>query len=70
MTIEIAFGWWLAPASATVALVGGWRLFGVRMKPQGGGMFPDTVGALVELGGYLTAFLLSVIAWLVWALVA
>jgi hypothetical protein len=66
MTMTISFGWWLLPASVTVALLLGWRLFGARMEPQHGSMFPDALGAFVEAGGYLVAALLSVIAWLVW----
>lgn len=66
--VTIAFGWWLAPAILTIAFLAGWRVFGVRMQPQGGSMFPDTVGALVEMAGYLVAALLSTIAWLIWAL--
>jgi hypothetical protein len=33
-------------------------------------MFPDAGGALMEIGGYLVALLLSVIAWLAWALLS
>ncbi len=68
MSISVTLGWWLAPALLTIVLFSGWRLFGVRMQPQRGSMFPDMGGALMELGGYLAAAFLSVIAWLIWAL--
>lgn len=66
----ITFGWWLAPLAFTVFILAAWRLFGVRMQPSNGSMFPDAGGAILEIGGYLVAFLLSAIAWLVWALLA
>lgn len=70
MTFTIALGWWLAPMAFTIATLVCWRLFGVRMQPNNGGMFPDAGGALMEIGGYLFVLLLSAIAWLVWALLA
>lgn len=70
MSFTVFLGWWLAPAIFTVAIFLAWRLFGVRMQPSQGSMFPDAVGALMEMGGYLVALLLSVIAWLVWALLS
>lgn len=68
MDITISLGWWLLPLAITTLLLGGWRLFGVRMQPNNGGMFPDAGGALMELCGYIVAALLSVIVWLLWAL--
>lgn len=70
MSITIAAGWWIVPAVFTVALFAGWRLFGVRMEPSRGSMFPDAAGLLVEIGGYLVAALLAVIVWLLWAMLA
>jgi hypothetical protein len=67
MTFTLSVGWWLVPAIITIALLVGWRLFGVRMQPNRGSMFPDAGGALMELCGYLVATLLAVIAWLIWA---
>lgn len=66
--VTIPLGWWLVPALLTIVFFGGWRLFGVRMQPQRGSMYPDMGGGLIELGGYLVAALLAVMAWLVWAL--
>lgn len=68
MTFHVSLGWWLLPLSVTVFLIFGWRLFGVRMQPQRGSMFPDLGGALIEGGGYLVAVLLFVIVWLLWGL--
>lgn len=67
MTFTLNFGWWLAPALFTVTVMAAWRLFGARMRPQNGSMFPDVGGALMELLGYAIALLLSAIAWLIWA---
>lgn len=70
MTLSLTLGWWIAPATLTATLLTAWRLFGVRMQPNNGGMFPDMGGALMELLGYVVALLLSALAWLVWALSA
>jgi len=68
MTLHIAFGWWLAPAIVTLGLLAAWRIWGVRMQPNRGHLFPDIGGALFELCGYLGAGLVSAFAWLIWAL--
>jgi hypothetical protein len=67
MNIALSLGWWIAPAVITVALFTAWRLFGVRMQPNNGGMFPDAAGGMLEAGGYLVMALLAVIVWLIWA---
>jgi len=67
MTFYFTLGWWIAPALFTVALLVGWRLFGVRMD-KAYGPLPDCAGALFELLGYVVAALLAAIGWLVWAL--
>lgn len=68
MAISITLGWWLAPAAFTILILLAWRIWGVRMQPNNGSMFPDAAGALFELLGYVVAFLLASIAWLIWAL--
>jgi hypothetical protein len=68
MDISITLGWWLVPAVFTVAILLAWRIWGVRMQPNNGSMFPDAAGALFELLGYVVALLLAAVAWLVWAL--
>lgn len=67
-TFTIVLDWWLLPLAVTLASFIGWRLFGARMEPNRGGMFPDGFGAMMELGGYLVAALISTIAWLIWSL--
>ncbi len=66
MTITIGFGWWLVPAFVTIALIGGWDVFGIKMDRRAGGYFPDFAGGLMEAGGYAFAALFSIIAWLIW----
>jgi hypothetical protein len=68
MTFTISFGWWLVPAFVTVCAFSANRLFGARMGPQNGSMFPDIGGALMELLGYVAALAVSLLAWLIWAL--
>jgi hypothetical protein len=64
----ITLGSWLVPALITVALLLTVRLFGPRMQPQNGSMFPDMGGALIEALAYLAALIVSLLAWLIWAL--
>jgi hypothetical protein len=68
MDFHLSIGWWLLPLAITICLFAAHRMYGPRMAPGGGHMFPDALGAFFELGGYLLAALVSVIAWLVWAL--
>lgn len=68
MTLELSLGSWMLPAIFTFAAIGGWFWLGVKEQPRGGSMFPDFGGMLMEMGGYVIAILVSVIAWLVWAL--
>lgn len=69
MTFTIALGYWLIPVAITLALFLGWRLFGVRMQPQNGSMFPDVAGGLLEVGGYAVVVLLSIIVWLIYFII-
>lgn len=41
MTFTLSFGWWIAPCVLTVLLLGGWRVFGVRMQRNNGDSFLD-----------------------------
>ena len=66
--MTIVLGSWLVPAVITVALLIAVRLFGPRMQPQNGSMFPDMGGALLELLTYTAALIASLVAWLIWAL--
>lgn len=67
MTISI--GSWMIPAALMLLAFVGVRIFGPRMKPQDGGMFPDMGGALLELLCYALAAIFSLGVWLIWALV-
>lgn len=69
MTFTISFGWWMAPTLVTLlTFLAAWA-FGPKMQPQRGSMFPDIGGALMELLSYAAALVVSLLAWLVWALV-
>ena len=68
MDIHISLGWWLLPLAITIGGFAAVRMFGPRMAPQNGSMFPDALGGIMELGSYLVMALVSVIAWLIWAL--
>lgn len=69
MDVSISLGWWLLPLAMTTAAFIVVRVFGPRMQPQNGGMFPDMGGALMELLCYAVAAIFSLLAWLIWALV-
>ena len=65
MTITIGFGWWIAPAVITIIALG-WAAFMSR------DMGNDRFGAGAVIAGflYLIAAVVSLVAWLIWALVA
>ena len=68
MTLTLSAGWWLLPTFVTVASLVAVRIWGPRMQPQNGSMFPDLGGALLEGLFYAGALVLSLICWLAWAL--
>ena len=68
MTVTFGLGWWLLPTAVTIAAFVAVYLFGPKMRPNNGGMFPDVLGGIMELGSYLLAVVASLIAWLLWAL--
>ncbi|TIW11279.1 MAG: hypothetical protein E5V66_14030 [Mesorhizobium sp.] len=68
MTISIALGWWLAPAFITVVAFMAARLLGPRMRSNGG--IGEVVVGLMELLCYGAAAVVSLLAWLIWALAA
>ncbi|MEZ0212403.1 MAG: hypothetical protein ACAH27_05565 [Xanthobacteraceae bacterium] len=67
MAFTITIGWWALPAIFTILALACTRMFGPRMSPANGGMFPDIGGALAELACYAFAIIGSLIAWLIWA---
>lgn len=68
VSVYVSLGWWLAPALITLAAFVAVRIFGPRMRPNGG--LGEMVVGLLELLAYGAAALVSLIAWLIWALVA
>ncbi len=65
MEFTITFGWWLAPLAVTVgAFVAAHLANPTRTPPTGYGSIGDGLVALVEFG---FATIVSLIAWLVWA---
>jgi hypothetical protein len=68
--IQLSLGWWLAPLALTLLTFGCAMVFGPKMQPQRGSGYPDFGGALAELLKYAAAGNASLLAWLVWALLA
>lgn len=70
MTFTISYGWWIAPAVVTASLCVVCWLKAPRMQPQNGSMFPDLGGALMNGLCWAAAIIVSLVAWLIWALAA
>jgi hypothetical protein len=68
MTLEISFGWWLAPFFVTVVAILAVLVFAPRPEPRNGGMFSDLGGALLQGLCWLLAIIISLAAWLIWSL--
>lgn len=68
MTFTITFGWWLAPLSVT-AFAFSLAAFMCRDDERHGD-YSAIAGAFVSLVIYGAASIVSLIAWLVWALAA
>jgi hypothetical protein len=68
MSITIQFGWWLLPLAVTVCSYG--RAFWLLPDELGGGDYAATGKALCGLVYLGAATIISLIAWLVWALLA
>lgn len=66
MTNAIHFGWWLVPAGTTLAAFGWARWFGFEKQPSADYSFD----VLAYVCVYGAAAIVSLAAWLVWALVA
>lgn len=65
MTFTIEFGWWIIPAVITF-LTFGYAAFMSRQE----GTDRYGVAAIISLGFYLVASVISLLAWLIWALAA
>jgi hypothetical protein len=68
MGLTIEFGWWLAPLAVTAGSFAwaSWKCKGIA-RGTGGGYLPDMTG-LVELFYWVPAIVVSLVAWLIWAL--
>jgi hypothetical protein len=64
MQVTIALGWWIAPAIITIGLLFAATVWAAK---ECGGDDLFGIGALFSVIGYLVATQLSVIAWLIWA---
>lgn len=68
MTVSITLGWWLAPLAVTLLSFGlAWGKC-VLVPDSGGGYFP--MGALMAVFLFPLAAVVSLAAWLAWALLA
>lgn len=67
MTINIAFGWWIAPTAIT-ALAFLWACLKQDRKVSGG--LAEPARLMGNLFLYLIATIPALIAWLIWSLVA
>jgi len=68
MTVKIELGWWLLPAAVTLLTFGRYLLWERAQPPSSGyGRIGDSlVSALFILG----AAVVSLLSWLIWALIA
>jgi len=67
MTISISIGWWIAPLAITIMLFGAaWAKTSEDRRPAGDYSFPG-LGTVFAMGA---ATIMSLIAWLAWALLA
>lgn len=62
MTLTIEWGWWLAPLAVTILAFG--RAYWVDRGNSGGGY---SFGAIASAFVYGAALIVSLIAWLAWA---
>ncbi|KAA3527062.1 hypothetical protein GOZ96_04815 [Agrobacterium vitis] len=65
MTFTIGFGWWIVPAVITL-LAFGYAAF--MSREEGNDQYG--VAAIISLGFYLMAAVVSLLAWLIWSLAA
>jgi hypothetical protein len=65
MTSTVDFGWWMIPFAITLATFG---LAAFSSRDMGNDTYG--AGAVISLGFYMAASVISLLAWLIWALVA
>ncbi|TGQ69552.1 hypothetical protein EN829_014850 [Mesorhizobium sp. M00.F.Ca.ET.186.01.1.1] len=66
MTPTIALGWWIAPALLTMAFLSGTLILGRRVASLNGVV--TVAGVSPGMLAFAMAMILSLIAWLFWAL--
>lgn len=66
MDVTITLGWWLAPAAVTISAFAGMALWD-RSQPRSSGYGAVTDG-LLALIAYGAALIVSLVAWLFWAI--
>lgn len=67
MTVEISFGWWIAPVAVT-ALAFLWAY--LKQDRSTGGDYAEAGRIVFNIALYLIATIPALIAWLVWSLAA
>lgn len=65
MELTITFGWWLIPAVITLLSFGA-----VTFMSRDAGSDQSGAGSIIAAGFYLLAAVVSLLAWLIWALFA
>ncbi len=65
MSLTVSLGWWLVPAAVSAACFG---CAAYASRDLGNDRFG--AGAVIAFGFYLAAAVVSLLAWLIWALVA
>lgn len=66
--MTITLGWWIAPALVTLTLFG-WAWLKCMNEDHHAGMFAPAASAIMALVLFPPAAVVSLIAWLIWALV-
>lgn len=68
MSVTLYLGWWLAPLAVTVAAFVAAKFY-TRDNPYSGG-YANAGAAAIDLIVFGLALIVSLVAWLVWALLA
>lgn len=67
MTISLSLGWWLAPLAVTIiAFAWHFLLWANQPPPSGYGAIGDGIAATAS---FLLALVVSLVAWLIWAVI-
>lgn len=66
MTVTLSVGWWLLPLGITIGAFGAYAVWEARQPPPTG--WGDAAGGIVSLLAVGVAAIVSLVAWLIWAL--